>query len=132
MDVTPATDEEVERWATDPRLSRPWGATRESVTGQRLAMFARIDAEKARADQAESLNAWAKSVIGDEEVRRQAEAERDALRARLTLTDDERRWLGATVDGLASGYANEPNWTRPTIHRLLAIIDRLTQEAPDA
>jgi hypothetical protein len=120
MDVTPATDEEVERWATDPRLSQPWGATRESVTGQRLAMFARIDAEKARADQAESLNAWAKSVIGDEEARRQAEAERDALRAQVA---DWRRVLADFV--LDQDHI-------PERQVLWDALDRYSEEAPDA
>lgn len=42
------------------------------------------------------------------------------------LTEDERRWLVATTTDLVNGYSDDVHWARPTITRLLAIIDRLS------
>lgn len=120
-DVIPATDEEVEKWRITAEIQNP------ALDSARvLAMIARIDAEKARADQAEAerdakadllnraLRTGGRIIIDRDRYR----AERDALRERLTLTDEERGTVHVMRDS-----------TDPMDRRLLAIIDHLTGEA---
>lgn len=126
---TPATDEEVREWAE--RNALMIGSTdRRSVVGRERALIARIKADADRIAEAEArADHWRQDALDAEAW---AQVQRDALRARLTLTDDE-RWLVEWAQIEAKEYPGKLiTVDADRLGGLAAIIERLTGQAPDA